>query len=169
MNHNIILRHDFDLFCIFKGKDGEFLKKMIMGTVKQKEEEEIVVVIDVLAHFINTSYRKYKWNRLVKMNGEQVVNMQHLACMVHRHTIKGNATTTDASRTDDTPQQQENDFQDRSDDAHDFIEFDFYTRPSADERRIAVFEVASMLKAENEILHKHKIPTWCSPELLASH
>ena len=140
-----------------------------MGTVKQKEEEEIVVVIDVLAHFINTSYRKYKWNRLVKVNGEQVVNMQHLAFMVHRH-IKDKATTTDASRTDDTPQQQENDFQDRSgDDADDFIEFDFYTKPSADERRIAVFEVTSMLKAENEILHKHKIPTWCSPELLASH
>ena len=122
-----------------------------------KEDEEMIVVVDILAHFVNISYRKYKWNRLVKVNGEPVLNMRHLACMVHQGCRVHKATA----------QQQEREHQNcdsgRSD---DFIEFDFYTRPSADERRVAVFEVASILASEHDILQKHKIATWCSPELI---
>ena len=47
-----------------------------------------------------------------------------------------------------------------------FLELDFLVRPEATERRVAVFEIAEIKATEDEILDKHKISCWCSPELL---
>jgi PDZ domain len=136
-------------------KHGELLKKIAMSVVRVEEDEEIIILIDVLAHFINNSYRKYKWHRLVKLDGTSVRNMQHLALLMEKvlHPVDDcSAEIGDLSLEERSIQ---------------FIELDFEIRRNATERRLAVFDVAAIVESENEILEKHKIPSWCSIELLS--
>ena len=125
-------------------KQMDYVKPFTRAVVKTVVDEEVVIVVDILSHFLNNSYRKFKWNRLMKVNGERVINMKQLAQTVHR------LVSSDQSAIDDTS----------------FIELDFLTRVQSNERRVAVFDVLEMLASEEEILAKHKIPSWCSPELL---
>jgi len=123
-------------------KQAEYLRGFVRGVVKIESNEDIIVVVDLLSHFVNNSYRKFKWQRLMTVNGEPVVNMQQLV-----HVIADAKTDSGVS-------------------VRRFLELDFLTRPNAYERRVAVFDVVEMVSTEREILEKHKIPSWCSLELL---
>ena len=139
------------------GKDGETIRKYA-STVMKYEDEDIIVVVDVLSHFVNNSYRKYKWCRIMKLNGAEIRNMEHLARMLHL-LLGRTRTSTDGTfailSPHDSPQE-----------CNGFLELDFLVRPEATERRVAVFEIAEIKATEDEILDKHKISCWCSPELL---
>jgi ribosomal protein L4 len=122
-------------------KEADYLRSLIRGLVQTESEEEVIVVADVLSHFINNSYRKYKWNRLTKVNKESIVNMRQLVKSLVS-LLENVGETSDR-----------------------FVELDFYTRANANERRCAVFDIVEVKTTEVEILEKHKIPSWCSVEL----
>ena len=137
------------------GKDGDILKKYSSSVMKY-EDEDIIVVVDVLSHFVNNSYRKYKWCRLMELNGAIVRSMEHLARMLHVLLDRnGTVETVAATSLHETPR-----------DCDGFLELDFLRRPESMERRVAVFEIDEIKNTEEEILDKHKISSWCSPELL---
>jgi hypothetical protein len=99
---------------------------------------------DILAHFVNIGCSQFKWRRLARFNGQPVLNLVGLAQVAHS-VLSDSAQSASAS---------------------EFIELDFQCFYTA-ERRAAIFTASAVRESQSEILTTHRVPTWCSVELLS--
>jgi hypothetical protein len=164
------------------------------GNVERtREGEEIIVVSDVLPHFCNISFARYKWMRVARVNGTPVLNLAHLAALaadiLGRRAAGATRAAIDQVGGGDGSAANAGHASSSSDEAPppplpasssepisscapatvaaDFIEIDFHCFFEV-ERRAAVLACAAVRESEAEILATHRVPSWCSPELIAA-
>lgn len=174
---------------------------------------QVIILVDILPHFMNMSYQQYKLHRLSTVNGVDIKNLRHLANVYKslkdsnngvqndNHAIYNgtdrasnnegsneaiisssnsnnviiiNTTATTTTTTDIIDNDIPSNPTTPTTPTHTptptpidgYIELDFAVQKGLDMRNIAVFDIKEIQDTELEILKTHKVPHWCSLELL---
>lgn len=120
-------------------------------------DEQALLLSDVLAHPVNVGYDAYRWHRLRAVNGQSVKNMRELASILRdlKNSVPLEAAKVASSgATVDGPP---------VDMKSNFVEFELL---ALGQHERIVLDLNLGNDAEKDVLLKHKIPTWCTPELL---
>lgn len=164
---------------------------------------QVIILVDILPHFMNMSYQQYRLHRLATVNGVDIKNLRHLANVYKSlkdsnngvqkdnsdlcNDIEGsnetiisssnnsnitiiNTTTVTTTTTNiidnNTPSTPTTPTTPTPTPMDGYIELDFTVKKGLDMRNIAVFDIKEIQDTELEILKTHKVPHWCSLELL---
>jgi hypothetical protein len=135
----------------YKKKRSDIQFEGVFGArIRQFIDEEIVMLIDVLAHNINVTYDMPIGIPLRFFNGTPVRNLKHLAQLFDgfmKSIPPTRPTVPDAKPL--------------------FIELGFKAFDhQLDDECVAVFDPYDIKASEDEIFEANKVSNWCSPELL---
>lgn len=126
---------------VARGSPGDFhhvhaLMRLFQEDTLGRQVQEVLILQDVLAHDINIGYESYRGLLLHSVNGTRIQSLKHLADAVDQEHST-------------------------------YLVFSFWGDGGREtQTEMAVLELSACRSTATGILEQHKIPAWCSPDVL---
>lgn len=159
-------------FCNKKGNYGLYYQLLKLDDITRNSKvrtpgTEWIVLVDVLAHDINVTYKNYIGFPLKEINGKEMINMKQFALEIQ--SIRSSTPLLSSTHSTSPTSIQ----------APSFVELSFSGQRYDDntamlsafngqgcEENIAVLSLTEIEGCEREIFDRHKISSWCTLSLL---